>query len=167
VEGTKRLTGFLRAWLGLGSNVGDRMANLRAGCDALEQGGVHIDAKSHVYETEPQAGAVGQPDFLNACVQVATELTPRGLLATAKRIELELGRDPDAPRHSPRPLDIDLLMIEGKRVDDPDLEVPHPEIEQRRFVLEPLLELDPPERPRLERALTALEGQRVNRLETL
>jgi 2-amino-4-hydroxy-6-hydroxymethyldihydropteridine diphosphokinase len=163
VEGADRI----RAWLGLGSNVGDRMANLRAGCDALEQNDVHIRAKSHVYETEPQAGAVGQSDFLNACVRVETELTPRGLLAAAKRIEVQLGRDPDAPRHSARPLDIDLLMLDGKRVDDPDLEVPHPEIEHRRFVLEPLLELDPPERPRLERALAALQGQRVARDGTL
>jgi 2-amino-4-hydroxy-6-hydroxymethyldihydropteridine diphosphokinase len=128
---------------------------------------VHIGARSHVYETEPQAGAVGQPDFLNACVKVHTDLLPRGLLAAAKRIELELGRDPAAPRHSPRPLDIDVLMLEGARIDAPDLEVPHPEIEHRRFVLEPLLELDPPERPRLERALAQIEGQRVTRDGTL
>jgi 2-amino-4-hydroxy-6-hydroxymethyldihydropteridine diphosphokinase len=159
VEGTHRL----KAWLGLGSNMGDRMANLHAGCEKLERDGIDIRARSHVYETEPQAGAVGQADFLNACIQVETDLTPRGLLAASKRIELELGRDPDAPRHSPRPLDIDILMLDGKRIDDPDLEVPHPDIEFRRFVLEPLLELDPPERPRLERALAALEGQRVNR----
>jgi 2-amino-4-hydroxy-6-hydroxymethyldihydropteridine diphosphokinase len=89
------------------------------------------------------------------------------LLAAAKRIEIELGRDPDATRHAPRPLDIDLLMLDGARVDEPDLQVPHPEIEMRRFVLEPLLELDPPERPRLERALAALEGQRVTRFGTL
>jgi 2-amino-4-hydroxy-6-hydroxymethyldihydropteridine diphosphokinase len=120
-----------------------------------------------VYETEPQGGAVGQYDFLNACVQVESDLDPRGLFAVAKRIELELGRDSDAPRHSPRPLDIDVLMVEGTRVDAPDLEIPHPEIEHRRFVLEPLLELDPPERPRLERALAALDGQRVTRFGTL
>jgi 2-amino-4-hydroxy-6-hydroxymethyldihydropteridine diphosphokinase len=144
--------------------MGDRLANLHAGCDALERDGVHIEARSHVYETEPQGGAVGQADFLNACVRVDTELHPRGLLATAKRIEIELGRDRDAPRHSPRPLDIDVLMLDKQRIDAPDLEVPHPEIEHRRFVLEPLLELDPPERPRLERALAALEGQRVVRL---
>jgi 2-amino-4-hydroxy-6-hydroxymethyldihydropteridine diphosphokinase len=157
----------VKAWLGLGSNLGDRLANLRAGCEALEREEVHILARSHVYETEPQAGAVGQHDFLNACVEVQTELTPRGLLAAAKRIEVELGRDPDAPRHSPRPLDIDLLMLDQARVDAPDLKVPHPDIETRRFVLEPLLELDPPERPRLERALAALEGQRVTRFGTL
>ena len=89
------------------------------------------------------------------------------LLDAAKRIEVELGRDPRAPRHSPRPLDIDVLVLDRERVDDPDLQVPHAEAEHRRFVLEPLLELDPPERARLERALAALEGQRVKRFGTL
>jgi 2-amino-4-hydroxy-6-hydroxymethyldihydropteridine diphosphokinase len=143
------------------------LANLRAGCDALERYGVHITAKSHVYETEAQAGAAGQHDFLNACVAAETDLHPRGLLVTAKRIEIELGRDPDAPRYSPRPLDIDVLMLDEVRVDAPDLQVPHPEIEHRRFVLEPLLELDPPERPRLERTLAAIQGQRVTVFGTL
>ncbi|HEX4717743.1 MAG TPA: 2-amino-4-hydroxy-6-hydroxymethyldihydropteridine diphosphokinase [Thermoleophilaceae bacterium] len=160
-------TSGLKAWLGLGSNIGDRMTNLRTGCEALEREGIRIVARSHVYETEPQAGAVGQPDFLNACLEVTTDLDPRGLLAAAKRIEVELGRDPNAPRHSPRPLDIDVLIVEARRIDTPDLEVPHPEIEHRRFVLEPLLELDPPERPRLERALAVLERQRVKRDGTL
>jgi 2-amino-4-hydroxy-6-hydroxymethyldihydropteridine diphosphokinase len=157
VEGTQRL----KAWLGLGSNVGDRMANLRAGCDALDRDGVRIHARSRVYETEPQAGAVGQQDFLNACVAVETELDPDALLTTAKRIELELGRDPDAPRHSSRPLDIDILIVEGARIDRPEYHVPHVEIEKRRFVLEPLLELDPPDREALELALSKVQDQRV------
>ena len=143
------------------------MANLRAGCDALEREAVRITARSHVYETEPQAGAVGQGDFLNACIEVQTELDPRGLLAAAKRIEVELGRDPDAPRHAPRPLDIDILLIDDERVDAPDYRVPHAEVEQRRFVLEPLLELDPPGREALESALASLEGQRVERRDPL
>jgi 2-amino-4-hydroxy-6-hydroxymethyldihydropteridine diphosphokinase len=137
------------------------LANLRAGCDGLEREGVRITGRSHVYETEPQAGAVGQQDFLNACIAVETELDPRALLALAKRIELELGRDPDAPRHSPRPLDIDVLLLEGAQIEAPDYQVPHAAIEQRRFVLEPLLELDPPGRERFERALAAVDGQRV------
>jgi 2-amino-4-hydroxy-6-hydroxymethyldihydropteridine diphosphokinase len=143
------------------------MANLHAGCDALERDGIAIHARSHVYETEPQAGAVGQQDFLNACIAVETDLDPRELLAAAKRIEVELGRDPDAPRHSARPLDIDVLMLEGERVDMPDYQVPHAEIEHRRFVLEPLLELDPPNSAELQRALDAIDGQRVTRLGTL
>jgi 2-amino-4-hydroxy-6-hydroxymethyldihydropteridine diphosphokinase len=120
-----------------------------------------------VYETEPQAGAVGQADFLNACIAVDTDADARELLATAKRIELELGRDPDAPRHAPRPLDIDVLIVEGERIDQPDYQVPHVEIEQRRFVLEPLLELDPPNRAELEAALGRIRGQRVTRFGTL
>jgi len=163
VEGTDRI----RAWLGLGSNVGDRLANLRTGCDALERDGVRIVAMSHVYETEPQAGAVGQDDFLNACIAVETDLDARALLVTAKRIEAELGRDPDAPRHAARRLDIDILIVDGERIDQPDYHVPHTEIEQRRFVLEPLLELDPPGRDALESALAAIHGQRVTRLGTL
>jgi 2-amino-4-hydroxy-6-hydroxymethyldihydropteridine diphosphokinase len=137
------------------------MANLRAGCDALERDGVRIRGRSNVYETEPQAGAAGQADFLNACIEVETELGPRALLETAKRIELELGRDPAAPRHAPRPLDIDVLIVEGERVDAPDYHVPHIEVERRRFVLEPLLELDPPDREALADALAKLQGQRV------
>ena len=143
------------------------MANLLAGCDALERDGIHVVARSAVYETEPQAGAVGQDDFLNACVAVDSELDPRELLAAAKRIEVELGRDPDAPRHAPRPLDIDVLIVEGEQIDQPDYQVPHAEIEQRRFVLEPLLELDPPGRPKLERALAQIAGQRVTRFGSL
>ena len=160
-------TDGLRAFLGLGSNVGDRLANLRAGCDALERDGIRITGRSDVYETEPQAGAAGQDDFLNACIAVETDLDPRALLGAAKRIELELGRDPDAPRHAPRPLDIDVLIVEGEQIDQPDYQVPHAEVEQRRFVLVPLLELDPPDREALERALARIEGQRVTRFGTL
>ncbi|MEA2497170.1 MAG: 2-amino-4-hydroxy-6-hydroxymethyldihydropteridine diphosphokinase [Thermoleophilaceae bacterium] len=147
--------------------MGDRLQNLRAGCDALERDGIHVTARSHVYETEPQAGAVGQDDFLNACIAVETELDPDALLHTSKAIELELGRDPDAPRHAPRPLDIDVLIVEGQAIDKPALTVPHRELTQRRFVLDPLLELDPPDREDLEQALAAIEGQRVTRFGTL
>lgn len=143
------------------------MANLRAGCGALERDGFAIRARSHVYETEPQAGAVGQRDFLNACIQGETDLDPHELLAAIKRIEVELGRDPDAPRHSARPLDIDVLLIAGAQVEAPDYRVPHGEIERRRFVLEPLLELDPPGRADLEAALARIHGQRVTRCGSL
>ena len=153
----------MRAWLGLGSNVGDRMANLRGAVAELESRGVRTTAASAVYETEPQAGAVGQDDFLNACIAVETKLDPDELLATAKQVELDLGRDPGAPRHASRPIDIDILVVEGTQIDKPDYRVPHAEIEQRRFVLEPLLELDPPDREALEHALAQIEGQRVIR----
>jgi 2-amino-4-hydroxy-6-hydroxymethyldihydropteridine diphosphokinase len=163
VEGKDRL----RAWLGLGSNVGDRLANLRSAVAGLDARGIHTTAASSVYETEPQAGAVGQDDFLNACIAVETDLDPDELLATAKQIEVELGRDPNAPRHASRPIDIDILVVEGTRIDKADYRVPHAEIEQRRFVLEPLLELDPPDRDALQRALDEIEGQRVTRFGTL
>jgi 2-amino-4-hydroxy-6-hydroxymethyldihydropteridine diphosphokinase len=143
------------------------MANLRAAIAALQAHGVHKTAASSVYETEPQAGAVGQADFLNACIEVETDLDADALLVAAKRIEVQLGRDPQAQRHASRPIDIDILIVEGTRIDKPDYQVPHAEIEQRRFVLEPLLELDPPGRDELERALAAIEGQRVTRFGSL
>ena len=139
---------------------------MRAGVAALERDGIRIGARSHVYETEAMEGATGQQDFFNACIEVETDLDPHALLAAAKRIEVELGRDPDAPRHSPRPLDIDLLLIDTtlEKGPDPSLVVPHPGIRERRFVLEPLLELDPPDRGSLERALDAVRVQRVAKL---
>jgi len=143
------------------------MANLRAAVSALGSHGVRTSAASSVYETEPQAGAVGQNDFLNACIEVETELDPDQLLATAKQIEVELGRDPNAARHASRPIDIDILIVEGTRIDRPDYRVPHAEIRQRRFVLEPLLELNPPDRDAFADALAKLQGQRVRRLGTL
>ena len=146
--------------------MGDRMANLRAGCDALERDRIRVVGRSHVYETAAMEGAAGQQDFYNACIAVEVDLDPPALLEAVKRIEVELGRDPDAPRHAPRPLDIDLLLFAGTGVDEADLTVPHPGIEQRRFVLEPLLELDPPDRETLERALDA-EAVRVQRVAQL
>ena len=137
---------------------------MRAGCDALERDGVQIVKRSHAYETEPQDDAAGQQDFLNACIEVETELDPEELLAAAKRIEVELGRDLDARRHSPRPLDIDVLMLSHPPIDAPDYQVPHRQLWHRRFVIQPLLELDPPDREALERALEAVQDQRVTRV---
>lgn len=157
MEGARRL----KAWLGLGSNVGDRLANLRAAREGLEARGVEVIASSGVYETAPQAGAVGQDDFLNAAIVVNTSLDPDALLRTAKEIEVELGRDPDAQRHAPRPVDIDLLLLEGREHRSQDLTIPHAEVLNRRFVLEPLLELDPPGRDALQHALARVRDQRV------
>ena len=137
---------------------------MRAGIDALEREGVRVVARSHVYETEAMEGAVGQQDFLNAAVAAETDLDPSELLAVAKQIELELGRDPDAPRHSPRPLDIDLLIVDQKSLTTAQLTLPHPGILQRRFVLEPLLEVDPPDREQLQNALDAVRVQRLEKL---
>ncbi|MEA2423938.1 MAG: 2-amino-4-hydroxy-6-hydroxymethyldihydropteridine diphosphokinase [Thermoleophilaceae bacterium] len=122
-----------------------------------------MTAESSVYETEPQDEAVGQDDFLNACVSVDTGLGPSGLLKACKDVEVELGRDLDAPRHAPRPIDIDVLLIDGREHNAPELRVPHAELFNRRFVLEPLLELQPPNRQLLEAALAEVSDQRVTR----
>jgi 2-amino-4-hydroxy-6-hydroxymethyldihydropteridine diphosphokinase len=104
-----------------------------------------------------------QRDFLNAVSRVSTSLPPLQLLDVCKQIEHEMGRVA-GPRHGPRPIDIDLLMVEGERCDSGRLRLPHPEATSRRFVLVPLLEVDPPGREDLERALADLPpGQRVSR----
>jgi len=142
------------------------MANLRAAVKALANRGVETTATSHVYETEAQEGAAGQDDFLNACISVETDLDATELLAAAKAIEVELGRDPGAERHASRPIDIDILIVEGREIDTPEYRVPHAQLRARRFVLEPLLELDPPDRAQLEQALVAIDDQRVSRFGT-
>ena len=134
----------VQAYLGLGSNVGDRAANLQFGLDGLAARAGRVVSVSPVYETEP-VGGPPQDDYLNAVVAVETELSPRELLAVAKALEAEAGREPPDPgrRWGPRPLDIDVLMIGNERVDEPDLVVPHPRIHQRAFVLAPLADIAP------------------------
>ena len=133
-----------RAYLGLGSNLGDRAAHLQFGLDGLAARAGRVVAISPVYETQP-VGGPPQPDFLNAVVAVHTELSPRELLGVAKALEAEAGREPADPerRWGPRPLDIDVLMVGDERVDEPDLVVPHPRIHQRTFVLAPLADVAP------------------------
>jgi 2-amino-4-hydroxy-6-hydroxymethyldihydropteridine diphosphokinase len=115
---------------------------------------------SSVYETEAMDDAAGQRDFFNAVAEVETDLAPRQLLEACKAIERELGREPGGRRHAARPIDVDLLLLGENPVDEPDLVIPHPDLERRRFVLVPLLELNP-ELP-FQEALTALgDGQRV------
>jgi 2-amino-4-hydroxy-6-hydroxymethyldihydropteridine diphosphokinase len=161
----------LRAYLGLGSNVGDRFANLRAAREALGRRGLTVVASSSVYETAPQGEILDQPDFLNACIAVETELGPEELLDECKAVESELGRQPGGPRHAPRPIDVDLLLLGGLEHSSERLSLPHVEIRSRRFVLEPLLELDPnltlPDGTVLADVLAGLAGQRVDRLESL
>jgi 2-amino-4-hydroxy-6-hydroxymethyldihydropteridine diphosphokinase len=115
-----------------------------------------------VYETEPQGEVLDQPDFLNAVVAIETTLDPDGLLRLVKEVEAELGRDFGAVRHGPRVVDIDLLLLGDIEMSTDRLTLPHRDVLNRRFVLEPLLELDPslPYRDALDR----LEGQRVERV---
>jgi 2-amino-4-hydroxy-6-hydroxymethyldihydropteridine diphosphokinase len=158
VAGEKR-TGYL----GLGSNVGDPAAHLRAAIGLLEAEGIEIDAVSSAYVTEPVGEILDQPDFLNAAVRIRTELEPEELLDACKRVEAARGRTFDAPRHSPRPLDIDLLLLGDLELSTDRLTLPHREVTTRRFVLVPLLELDPelalPNGTRLTDALVDLQDE--------
>lgn len=156
-------------YIGLGSNVGDREAELAAAVQGLRDHGVEVDAVSSLYETEPIGEVIDQPDFLNAVARVRTGLGPEDLLRVCKEIEAERGRDFSAPRHSPRPVDLDLLLLGDLELRTDRLTLPHAEVTSRRFVLAPLLELDPglalPVGTRLSDALEALgEGERVERV---
>lgn len=155
-------------YLGLGSNVGDRGAHLRAALRGLEAHGVAVEAVSSVYETEPVGEFLDQREFLNAAARVATDLEPLELLDLCKVIEVEHGRVFGGPRHGPRPLDVDLLLLGDVELESERLVLPHPTLTERRFVLEPLLELDPdlrlPDGTALAPALAALEPQGVVRL---
>ncbi len=142
----------MRGYLGLGSNVGDRLANLRAARDALVD---HLEVlgASSVYETAPQGEVLDQPDFLNAVLAIETDLGPLELLEACKKVERKLGRAPVGVPRGPRSIDIDLLRLGEIKLQSERLTLPHPEIAARRFVLEPLLEV-----------MTAVEDQRVERV---
>jgi 2-amino-4-hydroxy-6-hydroxymethyldihydropteridine diphosphokinase len=155
-------------YLGLGSNVGDRESHLRAAIAMLRERGVEVEAISSTYETEPVGEVLDQADFLNAAIRIGTELEPEALLDLCKEIEVARGRQLDAPRHSPRPLDLDLLLLGDLELSSERLTLPHPEVSSRRFVLAPLLELDPeltlPEGRPVADLLAALgPGQRAER----
>ena len=129
--------------LGLGSNVGDRRANLQAAVDALPAHGVAVLASSSVYETEPVGELLDQPDFYNACLRVRTALAPEALLDACKAVERELGRIAGGVRHGPRPIDVDLLLLGEEIHRSERLCLPHEQVASRRFVLTPLVELAP------------------------
>jgi 2-amino-4-hydroxy-6-hydroxymethyldihydropteridine diphosphokinase len=155
-------------YLGLGSNVGERRANLEAAIAALPAHGVSVLGSSSVYETEPVGEVLDQPDFLNACVRVETAHEPEQLLDACKQVEHELGRRSGGVRHGPRVIDVDVLLLDGLKYVSERFTLPHPELLTRRFVLVPLLELDAelalPGGVRLARALTGLgDGQPVRR----
>jgi 2-amino-4-hydroxy-6-hydroxymethyldihydropteridine diphosphokinase len=159
-------------YLGLGSNVGDRVGHLRAAIELLGERGVEVEAVSSAYETEPVGEVLDQPDFLNAAIRIRTGLEPEPLLEVCKAIEVEQGRMLAASRHSPRPLDIDLLLLGDLELSTERLTLPRPEVTSRRFVLVPLLELDPdlklPDGTRLADALATLgPDQRAERVGTL
>jgi 2-amino-4-hydroxy-6-hydroxymethyldihydropteridine diphosphokinase len=155
-------------YLGLGSNEGDRLANLRAARAALAACGIEVTASSSVYETAPQGEVTDQPDFLNACLRIHTDLGPEALLDACKQVERDLGRAPGGVRHGPRPIDVDVLLLGDREHRSERLTLPHAEVTSRRFVLEPLLELDPalglPDGTRLAEGLAAVADQPVERV---
>ncbi len=155
-------------YIGLGSNVGDRRAKLAAAILHLPARDVTPLASSSTYDTDPVGEILDQPAFLNACLRIDTPLGPEALLDACKAIEVDLGREPGRPRHAPRPIDLDLLLLGEIDYSMPRLQLPHPQVLARRFVLIPLLELDfeltTPDGRRLSDALALLpltEGVRL------
>lgn len=143
-----------RAYVALGSNLGDREASIRRAAELIG-----ASRLSSIRETEPW-GYSDQPLFLNAVAEVETELAPRALLDLLLAVERDLGRTREGPRYGPRTIDLDLVLYGEEVVDEPGLTVPHPRLHERRFVLEPLAELAPgleiPGRGRVENALAGL-----------
>jgi len=150
-----------RAYVALGSNLGDREATLRAAVEALgEEPGIDVVAVSRFLDTEP-VGFLDQPRFLNGAVALDTTLSARELLDVLLEVERRFGRVRDGvPAQGPRTLDLDLLLFGKAEIDEPGLRVPHPRLHERRFVLEPLADVDPalevPGRGRVEEILARL-----------
>jgi len=131
----------MRVYLGLGSNLGDRLANLREAIRLVQASGtVEVVARSSVWQSAPVGPA--QPDYLNAVIAVETALSLRDLLRVCKVVERDLGRDPQGVRWGPRPIDLDLLLADTV-LSEPDLQVPHAQLHLRAFVLRPLCEVAP------------------------
>ena len=163
------MTGGRPGFLGLGSNIGDRRAHLEEAVAALPAHCVTVVASSSVYETEPVGLVLDQREFYNACLRIETEHDPEELLRACKDVERSLGRERGGKRHGPRPIDVDVLLLNELEYASDRLTLPHPEVTSRRFVLVPLLELAPgltlPDGTSLADALAGLggDGQEVRR----
>lgn len=132
-----------RVFLGLGSNQGDRLANLSRAVQRLgETAGIRVMQMATMYETRP-VGGPPQEDFLNTVVEIDTTLSPHELLSTVKALEVQLGRTSSRERWGPRVIDLDILLYDDRVVQEPDLVIPHALMHTRRFVLEPLAQLAP------------------------
>ena len=132
----------ITAYLGLGSNQGDREANLRESLDRLDNTeGIKLSRHSSIYLTEP-VGVSRQTDFYNAAAEIKTTLSPHDLLSEVKKIEYGMGREPNN-HFRPRPIDIDILLYGDSEIDTLDLLIPHSRLARRAFVLIPLLEINP------------------------
>ena len=142
----------MRVFLGLGSNLGDRLFNLQQAVDLLDrQGRLAVVRSSRVYESAPIGPA--QPDYLNAVVEAQTDLRPKRVLAACQQVEATMGRI-RSERWGARIIDVDVLTYGTERVDEPGLTIPHPRMHERAFVLAPLLELDPA--PRLAKGVSGV-----------
>jgi 2-amino-4-hydroxy-6-hydroxymethyldihydropteridine diphosphokinase len=134
---------LVRAYVGLGGNLGDRCSYLERALDLLDRDPeIRVADVSSFRDTEP-VGYVDQPRFLNAVAAVETELGPRELLERMLAVERVLGRERAGPRYGPRTIDLDLLLYGDEAIAEPGLVVPHPRLAERAFVLEPLAELAP------------------------
>lgn len=150
------------AYIGVGSNVGDRAGFCRSAVESLDAPpGISTRSVSSLYETSP-IGGPPQRSFINLAVKIETELEPRELLEACKLIEQKIGREPSDLRWGPRVVDLDILLYGSEKISEPDLEIPHPRLKERRFTLVPLLEIDPdltdPWETRLEDSLEEAEG---------
>lgn len=131
------------SYIGIGSNVGDRPDFCRKAVRALDSAdGIRVTRVSGLYETTP-IGGPPQRSFINVVAKIETELEPRSLLETCKTIEQRLGREPSDIRWGPRVVDLDILLYGSEKISEPDLEIPHARLKERRFALVPLLEIDP------------------------
>jgi 2-amino-4-hydroxy-6-hydroxymethyldihydropteridine diphosphokinase len=148
----------VKAYLALGSNIGDREAYLALARRELRADGVHILAESSVEETEP-VGGVAQPMFLNQVIEVDTDHPPRALLDVCKQIESRAGRRPGGEHWGPRQLDIDILLYGHVTIDSPELQIPHPQLVRREFLLRELHQIN----PRLTDAVSGVTVQQLLR----
>ncbi len=134
---------MIESFIGVGSNVGDRAQFCRTAVEQLNAAaGVEVTATSSLYETSP-IGGPPQRSYVNLVVRVRTSLDHRGLLELTQSIETRLGRETSEIRWGPRVVDLDILSFDDEKISEPDLEIPHPRLTQRRFALIPLLEIDP------------------------
>ena len=151
-----------KTYISLGSNLGDRPAQLQAALAAMNSSGIHVTRQSPIYVTEP-VGAPGQAWFLNTAAEAETSLLPLQLLHTLLKIEWQMGRRRITP-HGPRPIDLDILFYGSSIIRSRELQVPHPRLTERRFVLMPLARIAPEFRhPTLHKSVTQLLAETPDR----